>query len=197
MWEDAEKFLAKDKYIGPLIKKYGKCTIRIRSKNQYFEDLIDSIVQQQLSVKAGSTIFSRLKEKLGGNVTPERIIKLRRNVIRKCGLSNAKTTYIKDLAAHVKNGRLEIHKMDKLSDDKVMEELVSVKGIGRWTVEMFLMFSLGRSDIFPFDDLGIVNGMKKLIGRSLDKANMEKFAIRWKPYRTAASWYIWKSLDNE
>lgn len=196
MSKKAEIYLSKDKYIGPLIKKYGKCTMRPRPKSEYFEDLVDAIVQQQLSVKAGGTIFARLKDKLGGKVTPKTLLALRRDVIRRCGLSNAKTNYIKDLARRVKDGKVEIHKMDKLPDDNVMEELVAVKGIGRWTAEMFLMFSLGRGDIFPVDDVGIINGMKKLTGRKMDKVQMEKFATRWKPHRTVASWYIWKSLDN-
>ncbi len=196
MWKSAERFLVKDKYMKPLIKKYGKCTLKIRPKNKYFEELVDSIVSQQLSVKAAATIFGRLKEKVNGQVTPKNILKLRITSIRKCGLSYAKASYVKDLAKYVESGKLKLDELDKLQDKEVMDELISVKGIGRWTAEMFLMFSLARADIFPVDDVGIQNGLKNLTGKQMKKEKMETLAQRWKPYRTVASWYIWRSLDN-
>ena len=190
MWIKAEKFLRKDKYIGPLIDKHGSCKIKKRPKSKYFESLASAIVGQQLSVKAASTIYGRFKKKLKGRVTPETILGTRKTTLRSCGLSNAKCIYIKDLAKNVKSG--------KLTDEKVMEELIAVKGIGSWTAEMFLMFTLARPDIFPIDDLGIRNGMKKLLNKkSMSDLAMEKFALKnWAPYRTLASWYIWANLDN-
>ena len=139
MWDKAEKFLAKDKYIGPLVKKYGKCKIRPIDQKDYFKDLVDAIVQQQLSLKAAATIFGRITKELGGKVTPERILRKKDETLRACGLSYSKIKYLKDLSSRVKNGNLVLSKMNKLSDQEVMEELIAVKGIGRWTSEMFLM----------------------------------------------------------
>ena len=197
LWEEAEKFLSKDKYIGPLIKKYGPCSIRKRPKEEYFIDLVESIVSQQLSVKAASTIFERLSTRFKGKITPESVLRVRNETLRACGLSNAKVEYTKDLARRVKEKVLEIEKLDKLSEEEVKRELIAVKGIGNWTAEMFLMFTLAKKDIFPVDDLGIRNGMEKLIGKELDTDGMAKFVERWAPYRTVASWYVWAILDNK
>ena len=188
--------MVKDKYVGPLVKKYGKCTLRPRKKSEYFEDLVDAIVQQQLSLTAAGTIFGRIKKVLGGKVVPERILRKRDETLRACGLSYSKIKYLKDLSSRVKSGKLKLHKMDKLSDEEVMEELIEVKGIGRWTAEMFLMFSLARPDIFPVDDVGLQNAFKKLVKKNMKPDKMEKLAERWKPYRTVAAWYIWRSLEN-
>src|SRR3990167_2361019 len=207
MWEKAEKALLKDKYIGPLVKKYGKCKIRPIDQKDYFKDLVDAIVQQQLSLKAAATIFGRITKELGGKVTPERILRKKDETLRACGLSYSKIKYLKDLSSRVKYGNLVLSKMNKLSDQEVMEELIAVKGIGRWTSEMFLMFALARPDIFPADDMGLQNAFKKLVSakgrssfgrkRNLKPEKMAKFAERWKPYRTVASWYIWRSLENK
>jgi DNA-3-methyladenine glycosylase II len=197
MWGEAEEFLSKDKYIGLLIKKHGPCKIVPRKKSGYFVELVEAIVSQQLSGKAAATIFGRLKEKVKGDITFDNILKLRKSTLRSCGLSNAKSDYVKDLAKHVKNGRLEIDRLDDLTDEKVREELVAVKGIGRWTADMFLMFALARPDVFPIDDLGIRNGIKKLVKKDMKPEKMAEFAKCWRPYRTIASWYIWASLDDK
>ncbi len=197
MWEEAEKYLKKDKYIGPLVKKWGHCSIRRKSKSKYFVELVDAITSQQLSGKAASTIFNRLKEACKGEITPEKLRKLRTEELRKCGLSYAKCSYVKDLADKTLNSKLEIIKLDKLPDEEVVKELVAVKGIGRWTAEMFLMFSLARPDVFPVDDLGIKKGFEKVTGKKFDRIKPAKFAEKyWAPYRTVASWYLWRSLEN-
>jgi 3-methyladenine DNA glycosylase/8-oxoguanine DNA glycosylase len=196
MWKKAEKFLLKDEYIGPLIKKYGPCKIKPSKKGDYFTDLVDAITSQQLSGKAARTIFERVKTGLGGRILPEKILTTKDEKFRSWGLSRAKTLYVKDLAARVKDGRLEIGKLDKLTDEKIIEELIAVKGIGRWTAEMFLMFSLARSDVFPADDLGISKGMNKLLKKKLSSQKLGTFATRWEPYRTVAAWYVWKVNDN-
>jgi len=196
MWNQAEKFLIKDKYIGPLVKKYGPCKITPSVKRDYFIDLVDSITSQQLSGKAATTIFNRVKDGLGRQITPVNILKTKDSNFRKWGLSRAKTKYIKDLAERVKSSKLKINKLDKLSDEEVERELITVKGIGRWTAEMFLMFSLARQDVFPVDDLGINKGINKLLGKSLKADKLANFALRWKPYRSVAAWYVWKAVDN-
>lgn len=196
MWEDDEKFLSKDKYIRPLIKKYGPCKISVRHKSNYFEDLVDAITSQQLSGKAAATIFGHVKEKCEGKILPEKLIKLGTEELRNCGLSYPKVSYVKDLAERTLDKRLKTQILNQLSDEEVKSELVAVKGIGNWTADMFLMFTLARPDVFPADDLGINKGMVKLLKRPLGKDEILKFAERWKPYRTTASWYIWKLLDN-
>lgn len=195
MWKKAERFLAKDKYIGPLIKKYGPCEIRPSKKGEYFFDLVEAIVSQQLSGKAAATIFERVKKGLDGEVVPAKVLATKKIKFRKWGLSRQKTSYLKDLAQRVERGEIKIKKLDKLSDEEIIKELVLVKGIGRWTAEMFLMFSLARKDIFPVDDLGIQKGISKLFKKELKAQEVGKFSQRWSPFRTAASWYIWKVLD--
>lgn len=197
MWDEAQEFLQKDKYISPLIQKWGNCTIRPLTKTAYFEDLVDAICSQQLSGKAAKTIFGRVKEKLGGVIAPDPIINIDIESLRKCGLSYAKCSYVKDLADKVKKREVKVESLDKLEDGEVIKELMAVKGIGRWTAEMFLMFSLGRADVFPVDDLGIKKGFEKVTGRKWDKVKSAKFAQKnWAPFRTIACWYLWRSLEN-
>ncbi len=196
MWKKAQRFLAKDKYLGPLVKKHGPCKIKPSKKKDYFLDLVDAIVSQQLSGKAAATIFGRVKEGLG-KVVPSKILSTPDAKFKGWGLSRQKTSYLKDLAKKVKEGDIKIEKLDKLPDEEVMEELLAVKGIGRWTAEMFLMFSLARPDVFPVDDLGIQKGIQRLLKRRISSQKMGKFAERWKPFRTPASWYVWKIVDNK
>ena len=165
-----------------------------------FADLVDCIVSQQLSVKAAATIYSRL-EKLCGQITPSKILDLDIDSIRACGLSNAKVTYVKDLALKTTDGTLQLNKLDTMSDEEVINHLVAVKGIGRWSAEMILMFSLNRPDVFPVGDLGIQNAMIKKYGllRTNNhelKTRMQEIASSWRPYRTRECKKLWKSLDN-
>lgn len=196
MWQEAENKLQKDKYIGPLIKKWGRCTIKPTSEHKYFENLVDAICSQQLSGKAAKIIFGRVK-KLLNKVTPENILTKTDQELRDCALSWKKVSYIKDLSEKVTSNKLQVTKLNKLSDEEVIKELIAVKGIGRWTAEMVLMFDLGRPDIFPIDDLGIKKGFEKVTSKKWDKIKSARFAEKnWKPYRTVASWYLWRSLDD-
>ncbi|KKQ53401.1 MAG: hypothetical protein UT40_C0031G0007 [Candidatus Woesebacteria bacterium GW2011_GWA1_39_21b] len=197
MWQDAEKFLSKDKYIGPLVKKYGSCKIKPRVHTDYFQGLVGEIIGQQLSGRVADVIYDRLKNKVKGRLAPRKILALADQELRNCGMAWAKVRSMKDLAQRVKDRKLHIRSLNELPDDEVMRELISVKGIGRWTAEMFLMFTLGRSDIFPVDDLGIKKGFEKVTGEKFDKVKSARFAEKnWKPYRTVASWYVWQDLDN-
>src|SRR3990172_7003652 len=185
MWGKAEIFLLKDNVIGPLVKKYGHCKIVPGKKKDYFVDLVDSITSQQLSGKAAKTIFERVKEKCGGKITPEKLKKIKTEELRKCGLSYAKCSYVKDLADKVLTKKLQVNKLEKLPDEEVEKELTAVKGIGKWTAEMFLMFSLARPDIFPADDLGIKKAIERIYGlKDLSTKKLDLFSLRWKPYRT-------------
>lgn len=159
---------------------------------------MDAICSQQLSGKAAATIFGRVKKSLHGKIIPGAILKKKDQSLRDCGLSWSKVRYIKDLAERVKNGSLDLDKLKDLSDERVISELVAVKGIGRWTAEMFLMFSLARPDIFPVDDLGIQKGFEKVTGKKFDKKKSYVFAERnWSPFRTVACWYLWRALESK
>ncbi len=196
MWSKAEEFLLRDKYIGPLVKKWGHCEIKARVHVDYFQALAGAIIGQQLSGRVADVIYDRLKKKIGGRLTPKKLLLVPEQELRDCGMSWAKVRSVRDLAQRVIAKELHIRKLNTLPDEEVMQELVAVKGIGKWTAEMFLMFTLARADIFPVDDLGIRKGFEKITGKKLEKEKLAKFSERWKPYRTVASWYIWRSLDN-
>lgn len=187
MWQEAEEFLQKDKYIGPLIKTWGHCKIKFKPEKDYFGHIAGNIIGQQLSGRVADVIEERFIKVVGGKVTPDAILSTPDQKLRDCGMSWGKVSYIKDLALKTQNGEVQTKRLNSLTDEEVIKELTAVKGIGRWTAEMFLMFSLARPDIFPKDDLGINKAMKKL---GLKKSD------RWKPYRTVASWYLWRSLEN-
>ena len=163
-----------------------------------FETLVRSIVYQQLSGKVASVIFSRLHEASGEEtLTPAGIMRLRPLRMRKAGLSAQKTLYIRELAKHTNKGKVVFESIHELEDLLVVEHLTQVKGIGVWTAQMFLMFALQRPDVLPCGDLGIRMAMKKAYGlEELPKpAEMERIAEVWKPYRSFACWYLWRSLD--
>lgn len=166
-----------------------------KNSDLYFEELCDSIVSQQLSGKAAATIFNRFKELFPKEkVTPKAVLKLSDEKLRSVGLSGAKTKYIKDLAQKVESGELDLSKLTSLSDDEIIEELIKVKGIGRWTVEMFLIFTLGREDVFSIGDLGLRNGLKKVYGeKTADE--IEEIIKKWAPFRSYASRILWRVLD--
>ncbi len=199
MWKEAEEFLSTDKYIGPLIKIWGPCTIKFRPHKDYFEHICGNIIGQQLSGRVADVIEARFKKAVGGTLTPDSVINTPDQVLRDCGLSWGKVSYVKDLADKVKRQEVKVKSFDKLPNEEVIKELVSVKGIGRWTAEMLLMFSLARPDIFPVDDLGIKKAVSQLFNKSiksLKKEELLSISERWKPYRTVASWYLWRSLEN-
>src|SRR3989304_5544706 len=161
MWSEAEKFLAKDKFLGPLVKKWGPCQIRPKKHADYFQGLIGDIIGQQLSGRVADVIEGRLKKLAKNRVTPDKILDLPEQSLRDCGMAWSKVGAIKDLAVRTKQGKLKVKNLDSLADEEVRRELIAVKGIGPWTADMFLMFKLGRPDIFPVEDLGIRNGFTK------------------------------------
>lgn len=171
----------------------------LEPSHNYFEDLCDSIVSQQLSIKAAATIFSRFKDLMPSKkITPENILMLSHQQLRNAGLSNAKAVYIKDLAQKVHNNEIHFEKFLEMTEDEIITELTKVKGIGRWTAEMFLMFTLAREDVFSHGDLGLQNAIRnlyKLKKRPTEKY-MQRLSSRWKPYRTYAARILWKSLSK-
>ena len=169
------------------------------SRPDPWEALARAIVGQQLSTTAARSIWEKLVGQFGGELPqPEQLLRKRRTTLRNAGLSNAKVEFIRDLAARVKDGRLDLKRLAKLPDEDVIAELIEVKGIGQWTAEMFLIFHLGRPDVVSVGDLGIRRavqisyGMKELPGPE----ELEKLAEEWRPHRTLACLYLWRSLDN-
>jgi DNA-3-methyladenine glycosylase II len=161
--------------------------------------LVRSITGQQLSTKAAATIYGRLTELYGGRTpTPQEILATDPQQLRAVGLSNAKAAYLRDLAEHIVDGELPVDELTELPDAEVAKLLMAVKGLGRWTVDMFLMFHLGRPDILPVGDLGIRKAVQTHYGlQELPKAGeIEQIAEAWRPHRTLASLYLWESLDN-
>jgi DNA-3-methyladenine glycosylase II len=196
---NAYEHLAKDRVIGPLVNSYGLCTIR--PHKNYYRELVESIIGQQLSVKAAAAINRKFLELFGGSFPlPDAILSKTVLELRSVGLSNAKAAYVQDVARHVINGKLEFKKFDTLSNEEVIQELTAVKGIGEWTAHMFLMFCMGRLDILPVGDLGIKTGIMRLYGLKTlpDPSVIREIAVKnsWHPYESVASWYIWQSLDN-
>lgn len=164
----------------------------------YFRTLVTSIVSQQISLAAAASIMRRLLELFGGEPTPAKVLRAPVGKLRAAGLSASKAAYLRDLAAHVKDGRLDLAHVASLPDEEVMRELVAVKGIGPWTAEMFLMFSLRREDVFSYGDVGLVNAMARLyrLRKPASRARLERIVRKWAPYRTLAARYLWASLDE-
>lgn len=187
-----------DQYLAKIIKNVGKYTIRKR-KDSYLS-LIEAIIYQQLNGKAASTIYNRFLKYFDGYIPePHQIlssteVELRANV----GLSKMKIAYLKDLAAHIADGRLNLNDLPSMTDEDVITQLTRVKGIGRWTAEIFLIFCLGREDVLPVTDLGLRNAIKRtyLLDELPKPDKMIEIANPWRPYRSIATWYMWKSLSN-
>ena len=189
-----------DPKLNLIIKRIGPCRLHAVAPKDGFEALCMSIASQQLSTKAAATIFGRFQDLFPPDrkPTPERVMTLTDDEIRACGFSRPKVTFIKDLAGHVLDGRLDLKGLRRHSDDEVMRQLVAVKGIGRWTAEVFLMFRLGRPDILPADDLGLMNAVHRAYGlrKRPDAKRLRKLGEAWRPYRSVASWYLWASLTK-
>lgn len=168
----------------------------------YYQELVESIISQQLSIKAAATILKRFKELFSGSFpSPEAILQKDIEIYRGAGLSRQKASYIRDLAGKVLDGTVKFDHLDALTNEEVIAELTQIKGVGVWTVHMFLLFCMGRFDVLPTGDLGIRNGIQKLynLQERPDDAEIEAIARtnRWHPYESIASWYVWHSLDNK
>jgi DNA-3-methyladenine glycosylase II len=185
-----------------LIQEHGdlvKRDLKRERPGDAYGALLRSIVGQQLSTKAASTIYGRMLELFGGHApTPKQLLKADPERIRAAGLSRPKITYLRDLAQHVEEGTLELERLPELPDEEVATQLTAIKGLGQWTADMFLMFHLGRPDVLPVGDQGIRRAVKVeyRLRKFPDPKRLEKIAKPWRPHRTLACLYLWSTLDN-
>lgn len=191
--------LRRDPVLAALIRKHGACGLASAQRADHFSALVRAITGQQLSTKAASTIYARLAGLMPGGVTPAALSALTDEQLRAVGMSRQKIAYFRDLCDKAQSGVVPIDALDSLTDEEVIAALTAVKGIGRWSAEMFLMFRLHRPDVLPVDDLGIVNAVKNVyrLRKRPNADRIRKIGEAWRPYRSVASWYLWRSLDNE
>lgn len=198
--EEARQWLAqKDKALGKLIAKVGACKLQIDELQSPFEALAESIVYQQLTGKAAATIFGRVKKLCGDEILePEHLLQLRIEDLRGAGCSQAKALALKDLAAKAREGIVPgLNELSQMSDEAIIERLIVVRGVGRWTVEMLLIFRLGRLDVLPVNDYGVRKGFARTfrLGDLPSPKEMIARGERWRPFRSVASWYMWRALE--
>jgi len=190
--------MRQDPVLGAIIKEHGPCGLgAARDRFDHFAMLVRAIVFQQLSTKAATTIHGRLVAALPGTVTPQALAALTEDQMRTAGISRQKAGYLRDLCEKVSSGVVPLPALDGMTDEEVIIALTHVKGIGRWSAEMFLIFRLQRPDVLPLGDLGILNAIQKAyrLRKKPTAARMAKLGDTWRPYRSVASWYLWRSLE--
>jgi len=194
-WAQAsEELAANDPAMAELVKRYRGASLV--SRGDPFSTLARSIVGQQISVRAADSVWARFVDRVG-EVTPQQLAQVGAEGLVGCGLSQRKIEYVSDLASHFLSGRMNPAHWANLDDEAVIAELVGVRGIGRWTAEMFLIFNLMRPDVFPVDDIGLQRAVsgRYFSGTKLSKRALVEFGDRWRPWRSVATWYLWRSLD--
>jgi DNA-3-methyladenine glycosylase II len=198
-WDDACRHLARrDRVMRKLIPQFGEA--RLQSRGDAFTTLARSIVGHQISVKSAQSIGSRfaaLADGAGTRLSPTAVLALDAARMREAGLSARKIDYLKDLAQHFDAGTVHVRQWQQMDDDAIVEELVAIRGIGRWTAEMFLIFHLMRPNVLPLDDLGLLKGisLSYFSGEPVSRAEAREVGDAWAPFRSVATWYIWRSLD--
>jgi len=202
-WEDACKHLSKrDRVMRKLIADHGSAGLQ--SRGDAFTTLARSIVGQQISVKAAQSVWERLVVVLGGSaeahrepLSPLTMLGKTNDELRQAGLSARKVEYMLDLARHFAEGQVHVAQWQEMEDELIIEELIDIRGIGRWTAEMFLIFHLMRPNVLPLDDLGLIKGISQsyFSGEPVSRAEARDVAEAWSPYRTVGTWYLWRSLD--
>ncbi|TFZ04669.1 DNA-3-methyladenine glycosylase family protein [Ramlibacter rhizophilus] len=194
-WQEACKHLArKDRVMKRLIPQFGDACLR--SRGDAFTTLARSIVGQQISVKAAQSVWDRFAL-LPRKMAPADVLRLKVDDMRAAGLSARKIEYLVDLALHFDSGAIKASAWDDMDDEAVIAELVDIRGIGRWTAEMFLIFHLMRPNVLPLDDIGLINGISKnyFSGEAVSRSDAREVAAAWAPFCSVATWYIWRSLD--
>ncbi len=195
-WEDAcAELMKQDRILRKLIPKYGDGILG--SRGDAFTTLARSIVGQQISVAAAQSVWNRTLETLGHEVSPKRVLDTKHDALRASGLSMRKVEYIRDLADHFHHGRLQTERWPKMDDEELIKELSAIRGIGRWTAEMFLIFNLMRPNVLPLDDIGLIRAISinYFSGEPVTRHEAREVAANWAPWRTVATWYMWRSID--
>ena len=194
-WDRAKRALGgKDPVMRAIIRAHPG--VFMQQRGEPFFTLARAIIGQQISVAAAQSVWNRF-EACVGTVTPESVLRQKRTALRACGFSDRKVEYVADLAQHFADGRIHVHNWPQMDDEAIIGELTEVRGIGRWTAEMFLMFNLLRPDVFPLDDLGLQKGIRLAYfkGRKVSVRTMKRLGEGWRPWRSVATWYLWRSLD--
>lgn len=194
-WEEARKYLARrDRVMKRLIPQFG--TACLQSRGDAFTTLARSIVGQQISVKAAQSVWEKFAA-LPRRMTPANVLKLKVDDMRAAGLSARKIEYLVDLALHFDSGAIHVEAWLQMPDEEIISELVGIRGIGRWTAEMFLIFHLMRPNVLPLDDVGLLTGISKnyFSGDPVSRSEAREVAAAWNPFCSVATWYIWRSLD--
>lgn len=194
-WLRAKRALAKrDPVLGAIMRAHSG--VYLVRRGEPFMTLARAIVGQQISVRAAQSVWDRIVA-AAPEVTPHQVLALDQRRLRACGLSARKAEYIADLARHFSDGTIHVQRWPEMEDEAVIAELIQVRGIGRWTAEMFLIFNLLRPDVLPIDDLGLQKAIRRAYfkGRSISAARMRRLAATWVPWRSVATWYLWRSLD--
>jgi DNA-3-methyladenine glycosylase II len=192
--------LRSDPVMARLIEQHGPCGLAAAQRGDHFSALVRAITNQQLSTKAAATIYRRLTELVPlGALEPDGCARLSDEQLRAAGYSRQKIGYLRDLVRHVQEHQLDLESIDALDDEAVVKQLTQIKGIGRWSAEMFLMFRLHRPDVLPIGDIGIVNAIhhQYRLRKRPTPDRIRKLGEKWRPYRSVACWYLWRSLDNE
>ena len=198
-WDEACKHLSKrDRVMRKLIPQFGEG--RLQSRGDAFTTLARSIVGQQISVKAAQSVWDRFAALVDGptvRLAPTAVLALQATAIRAAGLSARKVEYLCDLAAHFESGAVHVGQWQEMDDEAIIDELVAIRGIGRWTAEMFLIFHLMRPNVMPLDDIGLLKGISVnyFSGEPVSRAEAREVGDAWAPFRSVATWYIWRSLD--
>ncbi len=196
-WEQAKQELMKrDRIMRKLIPKFGD--LHLTGRGEPFTTLARSIVGQQISTKAAESVWQRFLE-VCPQCTPAQVLKAGDEKLSTCGLSRRKAEYIRDLALHFKDKKVHVMDWSAMDDEAVIAELVQIRGIGRWTAEMFLIFNLRRPNVLPLDDLGLLKGISVnyFSGEPVSRSDAREVASNWEPWRTVATWYLWRSLDPQ
>jgi len=195
-WDRAKRALARrDPVMGAIMRSRPR--VFLMRRGEPFLTLSRAIVGQQISVKAAQSVWDRVCICLEQEITPQSVLATDRKSLRSCGLSDRKVEYIADLAQHFADGAIHVQRWPEMHDEAIIAELVEVRGIGRWTAEMFLIFNLLRPDVFPLDDLGLQKAIRLSYyrRRKMSLKTMRKLGETWRPWRSVATWYLWRSLD--
>ncbi len=195
-WSEAcAHLIKKDRVMRKLIPKFGDACLE--SRGDPFVTLARSVVGQQISVHAAQSIWDRFAQLARSRLTPAKVLKLKMDDMRACGLSARKIEYLVDLALHFDSGALHVKEWESMDDEVIIAELVAIRGIGRWTAEMFLIFHMMRPDVLPLDDIGMLRGISEnyFSGEPVSRSEAKEVAAAWAPYRSVATWYLWRSLD--